>query len=200
MIPQKLIHKGWDKAKDTVLRSTSTWLNPLCKGQLVTLLMETQLSNFCQSQILRQRSIALLWSITWDAMSSHMITLLFSYRDKESHRLSRSGRLVHLDVSISSNTHTSHLDASGTHSSTCPSFSNEDSHQCFRFLSCQWAQVANFYSSVWPSFLLSTHWRGELSHPHSTQGLCFCCQETGLEPHTNLCDIIKVTQATILVD
>ena len=96
-------------------------------------------------------------------------------------------------------THFSNLDASGNHSRTCPSFSNEDSPRCLRILCCKWGQIANFYPSDCPSLLWGTHGRGELSQPHSTQARGFCCQETGLDSHTKLCDITKVSQATRLV-
>ena len=61
-------------------------------------------------------------------------------------------------------THFSNLDVSGTHSRTCPSFSNEDSPRCLRILCCKWGLVVNFYASVWPSLHWGTHRSGEFSH------------------------------------
>ena len=139
------------------------------------MLMETQLSNLYQ--IPHYKAKKHCTSVVHDMGRrefAHGYTALFIH-GKEGSQMIKKQKAGPLEYQhFLAYTHFSNLDASGTHSRTCLSVSNEDSPGCLRILCCRSGQVANFYPSVWPSLLWRTHGRGELCHPHSTQTRAFC--------------------------
>ena len=99
--------RGEIKLKTLSLAAEEHGWSPFGKDSLSPCSWKHSYQISTRSHIIRQRRTVLQWSMTWDAVSSHMITLLFSYMEKESHRWPRNRRQVHWDISISSHTHTS---------------------------------------------------------------------------------------------